>query len=366
MLHLIDSENILAALPNGSVAILDQDFTYVYAAGRGLEEVGLDPATLVGQPLSSLFPAEAVEFVAPAYRRAFQGETAVARLPFFHRTYSVAAGPYRREGNRVTHILVVSQDVTVLAPADRLDGPRRSADDANVVDRRDILVAAVAHELRNPVGAMKMALTLLARTEEQFSRSRALEVLERQIRTIETLAAGLEDLDRTSGGPLSLSYDTVDAADLVRDAQEAVRHRAEAQTRHVEVAVPRGHIHLRVDRSRMSQALGNLLTNALHYTPAGGTITLGVERGHEHVDLYIRDSGIGIDPAELSLIFEPFQRGRTAITYAGSGLGLWVAREIALLHGGEIQAASEGPGRGATFTIRLPLALLARQEESTR
>lgn len=349
----LNDAQILSALPNGSVSIFDRELRYVYAAGEGLSAVGLTPEYLVGKSLDAVFPPEAVALVTPAYRRAFTGSTEVVALPFFHRTYSLSAAPFARDGDSVTQIVVVAQDVTGLVSG---DVSRVVPTTGGAVERRDLLLAGISHELRNPLGVMRMGLTLL-RSDKPQERERAIGLLERQVAMIESLTQDLTEMDRAPSGVLPLRFETIDVPALIHETVDALSASTEARGR-ISLSSCEGPLHMRLDRSRVSQVIVNLLTNAVRYTPAGAPITVTCARQDTGVNIAVSDTGIGIDATELSVIFEPFRRGRTAKNVTGSGLGLWVAREIALLHGGDIGVGSAGPGQGATFTLRLPLALV--------
>jgi signal transduction histidine kinase len=122
-------------------------------------------------------------------------------------------------------------------------------------------------------------------------------------------------------------------------------------------SVPSG-LMVRADPQRLLQVITNLLTNAIRYTPADGEIVISAEGRADGVAIAVRDSGRGISPEELEAIFDLFHRGDEADGHGGLGLGLWVAREIVLLHGGRIDVFSAGVGNGSTFTIHLPPALI--------
>jgi signal transduction histidine kinase len=358
MSTLCDPAQLLAALPNGSVSLFDRDLRYVYAVGRGLEAVGLHPDTLIGKQLSEAFSPEAAALVAAEYRRAFAGASVVFSLRYFHRTYALSAAPFREERGVVEWIIVVAQDVTALVPdADRQASPVPAVDRATQ-DPHEVM-ATVGHELRNPLGAMRAAVSLIKQSGDRPTRERARAVIERQLTAAETMVADFTERSRAKRGVLQLVYADLALGALIADAREGVGHLAAARG-HEMLVVSSGppSLRLRADRVRLLQVLTNLLTNAIRYTPPGGRIRIESGIGPDGVTIAISDSGKGIAPEVMPSIFDRFERGAEGNSDGGLGLGLWVAREIVSLHGGRIDLFSAGLGHGATFTVRLPLALV--------
>jgi signal transduction histidine kinase len=233
------------------------------------------------------------------------------------------------------------------------------------LDADEKLIGVLGHELRSPLSAMAGALAVIERSEDRPVRERAREVLQRQVRYVGALTDTLLDVSRARRGVLPLRFDEIDVHELLEEAMELVQHAGDGQspTLRVEVA-PESRLKLRADRQRLTQVVTNLVTNALRHTPPEGSVIVRCERTREGVDIAVRDSGTGLDAAELTRIFEPFHQGDTT-SGIGLGLGLWLCREIALMHGGRIEAASAGPGAGATFTVRLPLALVIEPTHDT-
>jgi signal transduction histidine kinase len=357
MIIAFDAAQLLAAIPNGSASVFDRDFRYVCAAGKGLDDVGQLPETLIGKRLSEAFSPDAATLVEAEYRRAFDGYSVVFGLHYSHRTYSLSAAPFLEQGGRVEQIIVVAQDVTALdVPGSARPVP--AVGSAEGLDA-DGVIATVGHELRNPLGAMRAAIAVIAHSADRPTRERARAVIERQLTAAETLINDLTELSRAKRGVLQLVCSDVSLEALISDARERVAHLA-GPGGHEIVAAPciaEGLV-LRADRQRMLQVLTNLLTNAIRYTPAGGKIIVGRRQTPDSVSITITDSGKGIAPEALGGIFDRFERGHEPDSDGGLGIGLWVAREIVRLHGGRIDVFSAGIGQGATFTVRLPLTLL--------
>jgi len=357
----IGPDRVLASLPNGSVAIFDGDLRYVFAAGRGLEEVGLSAAGLMGKRLRDVFPAGAVDEVEPQYRRAFLGEAVVFSLACFHRVYSVSAAPYEIRDGQVCQILVVTQDITLLLPAAGAEPtPHDSDGDLRAqLDADERLIALLGHELRAPLSAMAGAIAVIQLSEQRSTREHAREVLQRQVSFVGSLRDTLLDVSRARRGVLPLQFEEVELVELLMQALEGIRHMAQPGKPSLRVAGA-SRVLIRADRQRLTQVVLNLVTNAVQHTPADGAVVITCARTREAIEISVRDSGSGLTAGEMQRLFQPFHRG-TAEAGLGLGLGLWLAREIVLLHGGTIDAASDGSGAGATFTVRLPLALLVEQ-----
>ena len=225
--------------------------------------------------------------------------------------------------------------------------------------RKDTFIATLAHELRQPLSAMlaAMAVTRLAPGSE--AARRADEVMQRQVRQMSRLVEDLVEATRWARGQLALEKQPLDLHDLVREAAaDAAFAVADAGQQLVVVLDAHDAVCVSADRQRLLQAASNLVRNAVKYTPPGGRITIALERRAWTATLRITDTGRGIEADLLPYVFDLFsQVHRKEDT--GLGIGLTVAREIVLRHGGSIEARSEGVGLGSEFLIRLPLAGLS-------
>jgi two-component system, OmpR family, phosphate regulon sensor histidine kinase PhoR len=223
--------------------------------------------------------------------------------------------------------------------------------------RRDF-VANVSHELRTPVAALKALVETLEQgaIDDPIEGPRFLHLMHVEVDGLTQMIAELLDLARAEAGRLDLGLAPCRADELLREA--AVRatptaHRAELQ---LDVALPlEDDLWVCADSRRMGQVLSNLLGNAIKFTPPGGRIEAGAQRDGERVELWVSDTGVGIEPEHLSRVFERFYKtdpSRAAGT--GTGLGLAIAKHLVLAHSGQIWAESEGNGRGTTFRVSLP------------
>jgi signal transduction histidine kinase len=170
------------------------------------------------------------------------------------------------------------------------------------------------------------------------------------------LIGDLLDISRIESGRMRLDVQAVDLAEVVRAGVESLRVAAEAKSITLQESIDPGVDTIAGDPGRLQQVVWNLVSNALKFTPNGGKIQVRVERINSHVEIIVADTGQGIEPAALESVFDRFwQADDTAQSRHGLGLGLSIVREIVNLHGGTIVAHSEGPDKGSTFALRLPL-----------
>jgi two-component system CheB/CheR fusion protein len=223
--------------------------------------------------------------------------------------------------------------------------------------RKDEFLTVLAHELRNPLAPLQNAVALLARVPADSTISeQARGVLERQLRHLVRLVDELLDLARIRSGKILLLPRPIVLADALRDAIEISQPMISAHRHELRVSLPERPITLEADPVRFPQLVANLLNNAAKYTPDGGRIELDAGFDETAVTIRVRDSGIGMTAEALEDAFELFSQGRRAHTIEGGlGVGLSIARALAILHGGTLTAQSEGPGRGSEFILRLPL-----------
>ena len=239
---------------------------------------------------------------------------------------------------------------------------RRAEQKLRDVDRRkNEFLATLAHELRNPLAPIAHATEILARAgdgEEDRARfSEARMVIERQVTHLVRLIDDLLDISRISHGKVGLRPERVSLASVVESALEAARPLFLSRQHALEVVLPEDPVFLHGDPVRLAQILTNLLSNAARYTEPGGRVRIEVSCEEGAVAVRVVDSGIGIRAAELPHIFTIFSQSAraSAVDGGGLGIGLALAKQLTELHGGSLSAASDGPGRGSAFTLRLPV-----------
>jgi signal transduction histidine kinase len=239
---------------------------------------------------------------------------------------------------------------------ERETSARRAAEALNRA--KDDFIATVSHELRTPLNAILGWTSLLRTGTLDPSRyAHALDVIERNTRAQAQVVDDLLDLSRVIQGTVRLDREAIDLGAVLDTAVESLKPTADARQITLTCASPRGVTIVSGDQARMQQVAWNILSNALKFTPAGGRIEAAASVDHDDACIRISDSGEGIAPEFLPYVFDRFRQENEAVTrtHAGLGLGLALVRHLVELHGGTIEAASDGKGKGATFTVRLPL-----------
>jgi PAS domain S-box-containing protein len=219
-------------------------------------------------------------------------------------------------------------------------------------------LAVLAHELRNPLAPIANALTLLARKPTSDpAEIWVREVLARQTGQLGRLVEDLLDVSRVTRSALVLNRKPADVRSILRHAADASMQWFDERHQSFTVSLPDERLMAEVDEVRLSQIAQNLLHNAAKYTPEGGAIELGARREDAEIVISVRDNGIGMTPELLSSAFELFKQAQQGLDrpQGGLGVGLTLVQRLVRMHGGTVQARSEGPGRGAEFVVRLPL-----------
>jgi len=228
-------------------------------------------------------------------------------------------------------------------------------------ERKNHFLGVLAHELRNPLAPISNSINILKRVPPGTEHAqRAQAVIERQTRHMIRLIDDLLDVTRISQGKIRVQTDSVDLLAAVRNCIEDQSSTLEQGGLHLTLDVPEQPLRVRGDYTRICQVFGNLLSNSVKFTNSGGTIRVSArpDSASNEAVLEVQDTGIGLDPALVPQLFQPFSQGANAYTRTNGGLGLGLALVKALveLHGGSVTARSAGSNQGSQFTVRLPLA----------
>jgi len=268
-----------------------------------------------------------------------------------HLDVSLSLSPILDRDGRLVGVSSIARDVTALVAA------QRQLEEAS--ERREQFLAMLSHELRNPLAAVLAGVDLMAQTHfEPSTVVRCHEVLQRQAKHMARLLDDLLDVSRISRGKFELRIEDVDLRSAVEAAIESTAPLVHEREIDLAVELPGEQVPVRGDASRLQQIVVNLISNAATYSPRGRRVQLGLWVDAGTAVIEVRDDGIGIEPAMLGTIFDLFVQGDQHIdrAYGGLGVGLSLARSVVELHHGTIEAQSDGPDRGSTFVVRLPVA----------
>ena len=224
--------------------------------------------------------------------------------------------------------------------------------------RKDEFLAVLAHELRNPLAPLRNALHLLRTEPSRDVAEQARAIMERQLDSVVRLVDDILDVSRLMSGKVALRTEPLELASVFARAVDVIRAQVEVQGQELIVALPEEPIQFEGDEVRIAQAIGNILSNAVKYTDKGGRIFLSGERDQDRIVIRVRDTGIGIPPDVLPRVFDLFVQADRSLTRSqgGLGIGLTLVKRLVEMHGGRVQAASDGLGRGCEFTVILPTA----------
>jgi PAS domain S-box-containing protein len=337
------------------VWVCDADGRNVYASDSFLRLLGITQAQCADLGWADLLHPDEVEGTAAAWR------DCVRSGEFWYREHRfrgadgawhpvLAQGvPIHDDEGRVTGWAGINLDISRI---------KRTEDALREADRRkDDFLATLAHELRNPLAPIRHAAKLLGMAGMDPAQSQAArDIISRQVARMALLLDDLLEISRITRGRLELRKARTTLAELVKAAVETSKPLLDAKGHEFVVLVPDVVVEMEVDALRLSQALSNLLTNAAKYTDQGGRVVLHASCEDGVVAFTVTDTGIGVPASALPTIFEMFSQVDSAIdrSEGGLGIGLALVKGLVLLHGGTVEAASDGPGKGSTFTIRLP------------
>jgi two-component system CheB/CheR fusion protein len=273
---------------------------------------------------------------------------------------SLTLSPVKDRTGKVIGASKIARDIT--------DRKRVEAEREESNRRKDEFIAILAHELRNPLAPVRTAaryLKLVEHTDPHVRRQ--VDMIERQVAQMSRLIDDLLDVSRISRGALELRRERVTCSEIIEAAVDACSDEIRARGHRLELNLPVAPVELQADRERLVQILCNLIGNAAKYTPAGGKLDLAVSVvPPATLEVSIKDDGIGIPAGKLTKIFDLFARVDDSLEgQGGLGIGLTLVRQIAELHGGTIEARSNGAGHGSEFILRLPVVVASAVPTAT-
>jgi PAS domain S-box-containing protein len=339
-------------------AVLSLDGTLVEANRLCLDACGFTRDDVLGKPFWECGwwnrSAPLMAMVRAAAGQAAGGSMFRTESAYFvadgaQRVVDLILAPVTDEAGRVLFVAATGIDIT---ERKRMEDTLREDD-----HKKDEFIALLAHELRNPLAPIRNGLQVLRMTDDRDAREHARDMMDRQLSHMVRLIDDLLDVSRINRSKMALRRERIALADVVTSAVEIARPLIEEAAHELTVSLPAGPVFLDADLTRLSQVFGNLLTNSAKYTPKGGKIWLTAERRDREVAVSVGDTGIGIPADSLADIFNMFSQVDRSVerSTGGLGIGLALVKGLVEMHGGTITAASEGDGRGSTFTVVLPV-----------
>ncbi len=361
--------NAMEVSPNGMLMVCSRG--RITQVNRELERIfGYDAGELLGEPLDRLIAAEHRERHATLRNDYFRNPFVLRRM---------GGMPYvwgeHKNGERIpldVHVRPISTPHGRQAIASVVDVSQHQQLEQSLRDQvrsRDHFLAVLSHELRNPMGALLSAATLLDQTPDAGEAiTKPSRVIIRQASQIARLLDDLLDVARVTQGKIGLRLEVIDLAEVCRDAIEAVQPLIAARRHQLDTYFPTDPIWVEGDRVRLLQVIENLLTNATKYTDVDGSIDLRVTPEAGKAVLRVRDNGRGMTEDLIASIFDMFVQSDDTLdrSEGGMGVGLTLVRSLVEMHGGTIEAHSDGPTTGSEFVVRLPVTEVAPMLQTPR
>jgi PAS domain S-box-containing protein len=349
---------ILACDPEGRLTLVNHAARQFF----GLPATGLPPDRMPHGPICHHPDGRPMAAHDMPLERALRGEhvkqvEVMIRVPGAPPRHVLASGQaLRDETGHMLGAVVSLHDISASREAALL---RESRQQLAEIDRRKTeFLATLAHELRNPLAPISNGLHLLRLSSDEGARAKAREMMDRQLRHLVHLVDDLLDIARISSNKVELRLEPLDLASVLASGVETSAPLIAANGHTLDLRVPSRPLTVNADPTRLAQIVSNLLNNAAKYTPHGGRIELAAAEEDGQAVIRVKDSGVGIPADALTKVFEMFtQVGRDAQkSHGGLGIGLALVKRLVELHGGTVEANSDGADQGSMFVVRLPIA----------
>jgi PAS domain S-box-containing protein len=346
-----------------AVICLDPAGTIAAWLGAAERLFGHTAEEAVGQPVALIFTSEDKARGLDRYERLLAGVHSRSEDDRWH---------VRKDGTRIWvtgaleavkgdagellgYVKVVRDRTDLRAQVERLENQVQSLDIAST--KTQLFLSTLGHELRNPLGPMHTAAHIVQRLSADPRTDKAAQVMISQVGVLARLAEDLMDVSRAEAGKIELQLQPTDLRTVLNETAYALRPGAADKGVNLECVLPEARLPANLDVLRFPRVVLNLVGNAIKYTPRGGTVWIKATQEGDEVLLRVEDTGIGIAPEMLPRIFDLFTQERQAkdMVPGGLGIGLTIVKELVELHGGNVQARSPGAGKGAEFTVRLPV-----------
>ena len=370
----LDPQMLLAAIfESADDAIATKDLNGIVTSWNpGAEKLfGYEAAEMIGKPISILIPSDQPDEEPYILRRIRSGQS-VDHYETKRQTkdgqlidISLTVSPIRDSQGKIIGASKIARDIT---EKKRIEEREREAKQrAEALSRsKDEFIATVSHELRTPMTAILGWVRMLASGQLKLdAQKKALEVIERNARSQAQLIEDLLDMSRIISGKLKLTMTQVDLSTIIAAVVESHRPTAEVKSIRVRMSIDSAVKSVVGDEERLRQVLWNLLSNALKFTAHGGQVQISLDQVRSSARISVIDNGIGIKPEFLPYVFDRFSQADSSITrfHGGLGMGLSIVKSIVEHHGGQVSVWSAGEGKGATFTVTLPLVTSASRRE---
>ncbi|HEY2384511.1 MAG TPA: ATP-binding protein [Terriglobia bacterium] len=343
--------------------------------------LGYTPQEIVGKPVYKLIPHHLYDEEREILLKISQGghvshfDTIRIAKDGRQLNVSLSISPIKDRQGNIIGASKILRDITERKRIEEerqaaLNEARHARQEAEVASRvKDEFLATISHELRTPLTAVLGWVRMLrAGKLDPETSGRAMEVIDRNVRSQAQLIEDLLDISRITMGKLRLDVRPVQPASVISAAVESLRFAADARQTRIQTVLDSNAGPIVGDFERLQQVVWNLLSNAIKFTPKGGRVQVVLERVNSHIEIRVTDTGRGLKPEFLPYIFNRFSQAEavTTRTHGGLGMGLAIAKAIVELHGGTITGTSEGEGKGATFTVHLPLMPISREFPAER